>query len=110
MALFKKGDVWYIDCYVDSKRKREAVGPIRWPAESVLAKRKVQVAENNFLDMVGRPKTFFEELTRTCIKYAETNKLSRIRDENSIKMLSLSFGGRRLEQMTPLIKETPWIC
>lgn len=105
MALFKKDSSWYIDYYVDGKRKREAVGPNRKVAESALAKRKVQVAENRFLDVVRRPKTSFQELTSTYMEYAKTNKLSWSRDENSIKMLSRSFGDKRLEQITPLAIE-----
>jgi len=105
MALFKKGDAWYIDYYVDGKRKREAIGSNRKLAESALAKRKVQVAENKFLDIARKPKTTFDELAKIYIDYAKTNKLSWTRDEYSIKRLSQNFAGKRLEQISPLLIE-----
>ena len=105
MALFKKGDAWYIDYYVDGKRRREAIGPNRKMAEKALAKRRVQVAENEFLDIVRKPKTTFDELAKIYIDYAKTNKLSWTRDEYSIKRLSQNFAGKRLEQISPFLIE-----
>jgi hypothetical protein len=93
MALFKKGDAWYIDYYVDGKRKHEAVALNCKLAESALAKRKVQVAENKFLDVVRRPKTTFEELARTyakdLLKFSEGHLLdSRARVTKQHKTIS----------------------
>ena len=49
MAIFKKNDNWYIDYYVNGRRKREKIGPNRKQAIIVLQKRKVQIAEKRFL-------------------------------------------------------------
>ena len=51
MAIFKKNNNWYIDYYVNGRRKREKIGPNRKQALIVLQKRKVQIAENRFLDI-----------------------------------------------------------
>jgi len=51
VGIYKRGKIWYIDYYDQyGKRHREAVGPNKRQAEQVLAKRKIEVAENKFLD------------------------------------------------------------
>ncbi len=102
MSLFKKGENWYIDYYLDGRRKREAVGPNRKVAERALAKRQVQVAENRFLDIVQKSKVTFEHLSDSYLKYAETNKSSWKRDWYSLRSLKSALGGKQLHQITPL--------
>ena len=58
MAIWRKKDKngkevgdYYIDYYVNGKRKREKIGPSRKLANQVLAKRKIQIDENKFLDI-----------------------------------------------------------
>ncbi len=51
MAMFKKGDNWYIDYYALNRRKREKIGPSKKLAEDVLHKRKIEIAENKYLDI-----------------------------------------------------------
>lgn len=53
MGVFKKGKNWFIDYYVQGKRKRESIGPSKQLAQTILKKRKVQIAENRFLDIHG---------------------------------------------------------
>ncbi len=105
MALFKKGENWYIDYYLDGRRRREAVGPNRKVAERALAKRQVQVAENRFLDIVQKSKITFERLTESYLKYARTNKISWQRDCHSLKAMKSTFEGKLLYQITPLVIE-----
>ena len=102
MSIFKKGEIWYIDYYVEGRRKREAVGPNRKMAGSVLAKRKVQVTEKRFLEIQRRPNVTFEQLGEHYLEYAKTNKRSWRRDERSIRVLGRCFLGRRLFEITPL--------
>jgi hypothetical protein len=42
MAVFKKRGVYWIDYYVNGRRKRERIGPDKRLAEVVLKKRKVE--------------------------------------------------------------------
>lgn len=102
MGIFRKEKNWYIDYYVDGKRKREAIGPNRKMAEKVLAKRKVQIAERRFLDVVRKPKTTFPQLVAKYMEYAKSNKLSWERDAYSIKSLTAVFGDSCLSDITPL--------
>jgi len=105
MSLFKKGQIWYIDYYVDGKRRREAVGPNLKMAERALAKRHVQLAEHRFLDITKSPKISFEELSKIYMEYAKANKISWSRDKHSIRRLTNAFGGKPISQITPLALE-----
>jgi hypothetical protein len=50
MAVFKKRGVYWIDYYVQGRRKRERIGPDKRLAETVLKKRQVAIAERKYLD------------------------------------------------------------
>jgi hypothetical protein len=50
MAVFKKQRVYWIDYYVHGRRKRERIGPDKRLAETVLKKRRVEIAEGKYLD------------------------------------------------------------
>jgi len=105
MAVFRKGKIWYIDYYVDGRRKREAVGPNRKLAEKVLAKRRVQLAEGRYLDIRAQSKVTFDELAEVYMKYARTNKRSWERDKYSIKRLAEKFSGGKLGKITSMALE-----
>jgi hypothetical protein len=62
MAVFKKQGVYWIDYYVNGQRKRERIGTSRRQAETVLQKRKVEIAEGKFLDKERPVTTTFDEL------------------------------------------------
>lgn len=51
MAVIKRGDNWFIDYRANGRRLREKVGPNRKLAESVLAKRRLEIAEKRFLNV-----------------------------------------------------------
>jgi len=106
MATYKRNGQWYIDYYVNGRRKREKIGPNKKFAETVLKKRKVDVAENKFLDIEKKNKIRFEEMARTYLEtYSKPNKKSFRRDEVSIKSLTAFFGGKHLYEITPLLIE-----
>ena len=102
MAIFKKDGAWYIDYYVNGRRRRERIGSSRKLAEAVLGKRKVQIAEGKFLDVSGRAKIKFESLTAEYLEFSKINKRSWRRDQVSIKNLKAVFGGRYLSEIAPL--------
>jgi hypothetical protein len=45
MGVFKKQGVYWIDYYVNGRRKRERIGPDRKLAATVLQKRKMKITE-----------------------------------------------------------------
>jgi len=105
LAVFKKGNDWYIDYYVNGRRKREKIGPNRKLAETVLSKRKVQIAEGKFLDISKQPKTRFKDFASEYLNFSKTNKRSWLRDRTSIRHLKAVFGSRYLSDITPLMIE-----
>ena len=101
MGLYRKGSSWYIDYYFQGRRKREKIDPNRKLAESVLAKRRTQIAEKRFLDVLERPKIKFGELASAYLDYAKTNKLSWKRDRLSINNLSRFVGDKFVFEIAP---------
>ena len=105
MAVFKKGNQWYIDYYVEGRRRREKIGPSKKLAETVLAKRKVEIAEGRFLDIWKQPKVRFEDFAAEYLEFSKNNKRSWTRDRVSIKNLRVAFGGKCLSDIAPLMVE-----
>jgi hypothetical protein len=105
MGVFKKQGVYWIDYYLGGHRKRERIGPDRRLAETVLRKRKVEIAEGRFLERRKPITTTFDELGDAYLKYARENKRSWDRDATSIKKLSKIFGGKRMMEITPAADE-----
>ncbi len=103
MAVFKKNDNWYIDYYVNGRRKREKIGPNRKQALIVLQKRKVQIAENKFLDIEEQGTIKLEEMGTLFLEnYSKPNKRSWRRDEEIVNHLTDFFKGRKLQDIGPL--------
>jgi len=107
-GVYKRGDIWYVDYYVDGKRKRERVGTSKRQAEEVLAKHKVAIVENKYFDIRDREKVTFDELAKDYLElHSKLNKKPRVakRDEGLIKNLSVDFSGKYLNEITPLMIE-----
>jgi integrase len=110
MGVFKKQGVYWIDYYVNGRRKRERIGPDRRLAETVLRKRKVEIAEGRFLERRRPITTTFDELADAYFPYAmhQQRKRSWPRDQTSIRALKAYFGGKRLTELTPAAIEQYW--
>jgi len=103
MGVYRRGKDWWIDYYFQGRRRREKVGSSKTLAETVLKKRKVEIAENKFLDIQRDSKIKFEEMAKTYLEaYSKPNKRSSRRDEGIVKNLLPFFGGRYLYEITPL--------
>jgi len=103
MSVFRRGKDWWIDYYVQGRRKREKVGESKTLAELSLKKRKLEIAEGKFLDIQKQNKIKFKEFAKLYIEnYAKPNKSSAWRDEISIKHLNRLFGNKHLYGISPL--------
>jgi integrase len=107
VGVFKKQSVYWIDYYVSGHRKRERIGPDKRLAETVLKKRKVEIAEGKFLDRQRPVTTTFDELADADYTYVvhQQRKRSWPRDRASIRALTAYFGGKRLTEITPALIE-----
>ena len=101
MAIyFKKGN-WYIDYYANGKRKREKIGTSKALAETVLKKRKVEIAENKFLDIKREHKVKLEDFCEEFLNlHSKVNKRSWKADYFHLKRIANSFKGKYLYEIT----------
>ncbi|MBI3552609.1 MAG: tyrosine-type recombinase/integrase [Elusimicrobia bacterium] len=102
MAIFEKAGSWYVDYYVDGKRKREKVGPSKTLAREVLSKRLNEVADRKYFPerhLQGHPVPFAEFLE----KYWERHwkRLSGKGGTSIKKSLLGAFGERTLDRIMP---------
>lgn len=97
MGTYKIGDRLYVDLYVDSRRKRNAIGS-RKEAENAI---KADVLRGEF-KFKRENRVHFEAFTKDYLEHCRTNKKRSVsRDENSIKFLEANFGGMLLSKITP---------
>lgn len=107
MGVYKRGDSYYIDYYVHGRRKREKIGLNKNLAETVLRKRKVEIAENRFLDIKKEEKLKFEDFTSEYIEIhlKPNNRSWETAALPNIKRLKAFFLGKYLHEITPLMVE-----
>lgn len=105
MGTYKKGEIFYIDYYASGRRKREKVGPNKKLALTVLAKRKVEVAEGKFLDIRKSERIKFGEMASLYLKsYCQiNNKVSTVeRKDGIVNHLNGAFGKKYIYEITAL--------
>ena len=100
MGVYKVGNIWYIDYYVDGKRIREVVGPIKTEAKAALEARKGEIRTGKF-HLKEEKRILFEKFAGEYIEYAKANKRSWMRDEISLKHLIPHFKGVALSKINP---------
>src|SRR3972149_5645045 len=103
MAVFIKGNRWYIDYYANSRRKREVVGHVdkitRTQAEKALKARVGEIVQGKFnIEQTKKP-VLFEKLIEKYLEWAKTNHRCYWRDEQVAKVLLKFFGGKLLSQI-----------
>jgi integrase len=103
MGIFKRQKDYWIDYYIQGRRRQEKIGPSKKLAQAVLAKRKIQIAEQKYLDIQQTPACKFEDLAREYTEYSRVNKRSHKTSGlyNIIKLTNY-FKGEYLHQITPL--------
>lgn len=106
MGTFKRGENWYIDYYFNGRRIREKIGPSKKLAEDVLHKRKIEIAENRFLDIRREKKVRFRDFTKTYLElHCKAHKKSWKKDITLLRILTKHFGNKCLYEITPLAIE-----
>jgi integrase len=100
MSIYRVGNGWYIDLYVDGRRKRKAVGSRR-EAENALTAVKADILRGEF-KFKRESKVHFEAFANDYLEHVRTNKKkSWQRDDNSLKFLKAYFGGMLLSKISP---------
>ena len=102
MGLYHKGENWFIDYRVNGRRKREKIGPSKKLAETVLKKRKVEIAEGKYLNIDRVERLKFRAFAPIYLEiHAKPNKRSwQTTDAKYLKNLVPFFGERFLSEIT----------
>lgn len=107
MGVFKRNDNYWIDYYANGRRRREKIGPSKPLAETVLKKRKVELAEGKFLDIKREKKVRFEEFADEfyelhCVpNHSSPDKSAK----TNLKWLKIFFGGKYLHEIDTMMVE-----
>src|SRR5512136_2400878 len=103
MAVYQRGENWYIDFTFHGQRIREMIGPSRKGAEKVIAKRKAEIAENKFLDVRKDPDPVkFHDFAKEYLQWSKANKKPSTykRDVSTMRLLDREFGTKTLQEIT----------
>lgn len=101
MGVYRKGECWYIDYYINGMRKREKIGQSKKLAQIVLKQRKIEIAEGRYLDIKQDNKIAFADLAKKYLQLQEVKrKRSYTRDVLSVRALISFFGDRKLNTIT----------
>ena len=103
MAIYKRGNNWYVDFTFHGQRIREMIGPSRKGAEKVIAKRKAEIAENKFLDKRKEPEPIkFYDFAKEYLQWAKTNKKPSTfnRDLSLMRQLNKEFDAKNIQEIT----------
>ncbi|MCX5711589.1 MAG: tyrosine-type recombinase/integrase [Candidatus Omnitrophica bacterium] len=101
------GEEWVIDYRVNGRRVRETVSSSRQLAETVFQKRKVEIAENRFLDIKREQRVRFDSFADEYVEvYLKHNSRSwKKADLHNIKRLKRFFSAKHLHEITPFLVE-----
>ena len=106
MGIYKRSENWYVDYYARGHRQREKIGPSKKLAETVLKKRKVEIAENKFLDIRKEKKVRFTDLAETFLNdYFRSNDKKYQNNKAFVKNLAKFFGDKYLYEINSLLIE-----
>lgn len=101
MGVFKRGDNWYLDYYVGSRRVREKAGPAKGAATRALSVREAEVALGKF-NLQPRAKIpTFEAFADRYEKLVTVHKRGRAVERYYILMFVAVFGKKKISEITP---------
>lgn len=101
-GVYLKGQDYYIDYYANGRRKREKIGPSQALAETVLRKRKVEIAEGKFLDIRREEHVKFNDFADQYLEVHSKQNRSYYTDCKNMDVLKRFFGGKDMQGITAL--------
>ena len=108
MAIFKKGDNWYIDYYLKGHRKRKKIGPSKKLALQVLKDVQTKIAKSEYLGIYEEKKIRFNIYAEQYLNYSKVNKAPSTyerHDKNNIAHLKSFFNDMYIFEITPQLIE-----
>ncbi|MCK5613198.1 site-specific integrase [Candidatus Pacearchaeota archaeon] len=100
----EKNSAYYIEYRCENRRYREKIGYNKKFAQMVLNKRKIEIAENKFLDKKKVAKIRFSEMIEKYIEmYLKVNRPTWWKSEkHNLRHLNMFFGEKCLHEITTL--------
>ena len=105
MAIYKRKNIWYSDCYCQGYRVRKMVGPSKRMAEQAWAVRTAEILQGRYRLNEKKKPIGFRELSDQYMEYAKTTKLSWQRDCDFVKRFNTFFKDRPLDHITTELVE-----
>ena len=105
MAIYKRKNIWYSDCYCQGYRVRKMVGPSKRMAEQALAVQTAEILQGRYRLNEKKKPIGFRELTDQYMEHAKTTKLSWQRDCDFMKRFNAFFKDRPLDHITTELVE-----
>lgn len=104
---FKNGNWWIDYYYASGRRRREKIGSSKALADTVLQKRKVEIAENKHLDIRKEAKIKFEDFADEYLQLHSkvNNKAWETFDLKHIIILKRFFAGKCLHEINSRLIE-----
>ena len=106
MGIFKKGENYYIDYYVNGKRKREMIGPNKSLAKKALDARRGEIVRGKYKLPKKKERILFEDFAKIYLDYVKGYKKSARSDGTSIRNMMSFFKGSKLNMIHPFSIET----
>lgn len=103
MAIYQRGDNWYVDFRFKGQRIRESIGPSRKDAEKIIAKKKTEIVENRYLDIRKEPEPVkFYDFAKDYLKSVKPKrkKENYRRTVSLMRQLNKVFDSKDLHKMT----------
>ena len=106
MGIYKRGEIYYVDFYVDGKRVRRKIGKSKTLALKALESAKADVIRGKYQIPVKKNKVLFEEFAKIYLDHVKGYKKSARSDGTSIRNMMPYFKGKKLEEIHPFAIET----
>ncbi|MDP6085709.1 MAG: tyrosine-type recombinase/integrase [Nitrospinota bacterium] len=111
MAVFTRDEAWWIDYYVEGRRKRERIGgpltkAMKKVAADTLSKRRVEIAEGKYLDKRKVPRCTFNELADQYLGWAKTHHRGFESTMYRVETFRKEFGPKQVSEITPRMVDT----
>lgn len=103
MAVYQRGNNWYIDFTFKGQRVRESIGPSKKDAQKVIDKKKTEIVENKYLDIRKDPDPIkFHDFAKEYLQWAKENHKpsSRANDMSKMRILDKTFGEKNIHEIT----------
>lgn len=103
MAVYQRGDNWYIDFTFKGQRVRESIGRSKKNAQKVIDKKRTEIIENKYLDIRKEPDPIkFHEFAKQYLRWAKVNKKDStyVRDVYIMRQFDSRFEGKYLHEIT----------